>query len=81
MDRNGVVWTFGADGTLFLSVLLGSYPFMLEPYCSVGIPEPSCSAAMGTGRTTEHRGVDSGLLRLARSVCVASFPRLSGSRS
>ena len=81
MDRNGVVWTIGADGAPFLSVLLGWYPFMLEPFFSVGIPWPSCCAAMGTGRTTEHRGVASGLLRLARSVCVASFPRLSGSRS
>ncbi len=81
MDRSGVSWMPIDNGAPFLSVLLGWYPFMLEPYCSVRIPEPSCCAAMGTGRTTEHRGVASGLLRLARSVGVASFPRLSGSRS
>ena len=56
MDRNGVFWMCSADGAPFLSVLLGSYPFMLEPSGSVGIPWRLCCAAMLLGITAEPCG-------------------------
>ena len=44
------------NGAPFLSVLLGSYPFMLEPFFSVGIPWRLCFAALLLGITTETCG-------------------------
>ena len=56
MDRNGMSWMVPDNGAPFLSVLLGSYPFMLEPFFFVGIPWRWCSAAMLLGITTETCG-------------------------
>ena len=45
-----------ADGAPFLSVLPGSYPFMLELFISVGIPWRWFCAAMLLGIRTETCG-------------------------